>query len=171
MRPHSSSSFALDFLYVEKSFVFTNNNCCFYYCQAQVAVQVLGQFQVRSSRSKDKGQRPGPGRFQDDILRCQWDERSRWNVYLMKWKSMVNMTCENHHGYGLVALQQQRQMSVVDDDQRHSTLLGCLLEVVGWLLEPCDELGKEEQNCNSWRFCLALPLIDNTAHIFEWNLS
>ena len=31
---------------------------------------------------------------------------------------MVNMTCENHHGYGLVALQQQRQMSVVDDDQR-----------------------------------------------------
>ena len=36
----------------------------------------------------------------------------------MKWKSMVNMTCENHHGYGLVALQQQRQMSVVDDDQR-----------------------------------------------------
>ena len=39
----------------------------FYYCQAQVAVQVLGQFQVRSSRSKDKGQRPGPGRFQDDI--------------------------------------------------------------------------------------------------------
>ena len=36
----------------------------------------------------------------------------------MKWKSVVNMTFENHHGYGLVALQQQRQMSVVDDDQR-----------------------------------------------------
>ena len=65
----------------------------------------------------------------------------------MKWKSMVNMTCENHHGYGLVALQQQRQMSVVDDDQRHSNLLGRLLEVGDGLLGPC--VGKEEQNCSS----------------------
>ena len=54
------------------------------------------------------------------------DVRSRWNVYLMKWKSIVNMTCENHHGYGLVALQQQRQMSVVDDDQ-------CVMGEVDWL--------------------------------------
>ena len=71
----------------------------------------------------------------------------------------------------MVALSQQRQMPVIDDNQRHSTLLGRLLEVGGCLLEPCVELGKEEQNCNSRGFCLALPLIDTTAHIFELNLS
>ena len=71
-------------------------------------------------------------------------------ILLMKCKSIVSTTCEYDHGYGLVAVQLQRQMPVVDDDQRHSTLLGCLLEVVGRLLEPCAELGKEERNCKSW---------------------
>ena len=39
--------------------------------------------------------------------------------------------------------------AVVDDDQRHSTLLGRLLEVDGCRLGPSVELGKKEQKCNS----------------------
>ena len=48
---------------------------------------------------------------------------SRWNDLYYNCKSIVNIACEYDHGNGLVAMQQQRQMPVVDDDQRRKSTL------------------------------------------------
>ena len=56
-------------------------------------------------------------------------------VLFDKMKSIVNTMCESEHGHGMVATQQQRQMPVVDDDQRHSTLLLLGPLILGRLLE------------------------------------